>query len=243
MTATDCPFPARCPVPRPTDVALPFRTVVLDQGQPWFTVYESEFASKLFNDSGNGNARFSPLFDREGPVGSVYLARQPIGALLETAFHEMRPGSENRIALADLRGRGMRQVMIPEQVLLADVRDPELSRHGIDRSSLVSSSAAHYRCTREWATKVRSEKRQGRGLAGIIWHSRVGEIAAERATPTIASLLAHQPLEVCVMFADRLSGNDLRQFQAVETFADLSTGIGLALATDLAVQLGGYVDP
>lgn len=241
MTSEDCPFPTRCPVPDPTSTKASFSTVALDVGQPWFTVYETKFRSSLFNHSGIGNSRFSPLYDGTAPVGSVYLARQPVGALLETAFHEIRPTSDRRISLADLRGRGLRQVAISERILLADLRDPELVKNGLTRDALVSTSSAHYGCTREWAAEIRSDR--GRTLAGIMWHSRVGEIAAANAMPTVASLLTNQPLEVCVLFADRMADTDISDFDTVDAFTDLSVGGGLALAMDLAVQLGGYVEP
>ncbi|MEZ5229081.1 MAG: RES family NAD+ phosphorylase [Acidimicrobiales bacterium] len=184
MTAAQCRDQARCPVGDPGALRS-VRTLSIDAGEIWHNVGSVEH-DDIFNSSGKGNGRFSPL--RSGgngePLPHLYLARYPIGALLETVLHGFTAANREVVAGRDLVGRTLRSVELPERLLVADLRDQELERLGIDRRSLVSSSSEHYRCTQEWAYRIRSLKPGGRSLAGIVWNSRVAEIVSTVAAPT-----------------------------------------------------------
>ncbi len=247
MTAPDCPDPGACPVGDP-ELLTSVRSVAVGPGEVWHNVYPTVHA-ELFNGSGRGSGRFSPLTtetehpDRPGEViPHLYLARNPIGALLESALHGFTAANREVMTTRDLAGRGLRSVTVPERLLLADLRDPELERLGLSRPELVSTSGAHYRCTRRWAHRLRSLKPGGRTLAGIMWHSRVAEIASTVASPTTHALLVPPLTEVCVMYADRVGSAQANVWNAQLSHADLANGPGLGLVLDLVVtQLDGFI--
>lgn len=215
--------------------------MAIEAHEPWVTAYSIAHRGELFNQSGNGHARFSPLFTDDGvAIGSLYLARNPVCALLETVFHDVSPTDTRKVSISqDLAGRAMRRVVNTERLLLADLRDPALDRHDLVRGALVTAPAAHYACTREWADKLRTARPGGKPIAGLIWNSRVTEVAATLATPSVSMLLAPPLTEVCVIFGDHA---DELGFYQESIFDDLATGDGLTLVTDLAQQLGGYVE-
>lgn len=239
MTAPGCPFPDTCPVP---DRIGRVRSVAIESGSDFHTVYAHRWEHLLFNADGSGNARFSPIESDGVTLGAVYLARHPVAALLETAFHDITPGSARIVSHdADLAGRGLRRVTTPQRLLLADLRDPALARMGLDRSQVASSSPAHYGCTRVLADSVLGQRPGGQPLAGIMWNSRVAEIAVTVARPTVSALLAGHAAEVCVLFDDRPADDPLADFQTIDTHPDLTEGVGHALVYDLADQLDAIV--
>lgn len=246
MTAPNCQNRNRCPVPDPVGSTL-LPTVALEPGTSLYTVYGLAWSHHLFNESGGGDARFSPIFDDGTPVAHLYGARNPVGALLETALHELRPASRRVPSSSDLAGRGLRRFEAPKRLLLADLRDTALERIGLSRDQIASTSAAHYPCTREWAVRVRAMRPGGRPLAGILWNSRVAELAGDLARPTVAALLDSDASEVCVLWADRIErggkGGVGLDYSVVDLHATLAAGSGLDLVRDLVVnQLGGLVD-
>lgn len=235
-----CPGRAPCPIGEPAQLRQ-VRTTVIEPGGTWFCVYPQRWSDELFNTAGTGDARFSPLQNGMIAVPHLYLARNPVGALLETVFHEFTTANRHVSVAADLVGRGLRQVTIPDRLLLADMRDSELGRHGLGRSQLVSSTGDHYPCTRRWAHRLRSLKPGGHQLSGIMWNSRVAEIAGSVARPTTHALLQGPSTEVCVIYGDRVRTLSLNEWNPTVSHGDLSTGSGLEFVIDLAVQLDGFV--
>lgn len=217
-------------------------TVSTEPLDRWASVYDTAIANSLFNNSGVGAARFSPLIGEDGtPTGTFYLARNPAGGLLETVFHTITTTTVRAVHQDRLRGRAMRAVTAPSALLLADLRDPELERLGIERTSLVATSEAHYQCTRLWADRLRQATVGERPLDGILWNSRIAEIATVGSAPVFTTLLTEPANEVCVLFQDRLPTATVQSFDATDLHSDLASGSGLAMCVDLATQLGGYI--
>lgn len=184
----DCPDPPGCPVA----TALPrLRTTTLRAGTPLYRVYNATWGYDEHNP-GYGDGRFSPIDDpatgRRLP--SMYLAATPAAALLETVFHDVHELGGRIIYERDLRGKLLAHLRVPAAAALADLRDPELRRLELRRPQLVSSPAEHYPCTRRLCISALSQRRRGRQLSGLIWHSRQAELADTT------------PVEVVVLFGD-----------------------------------------
>ncbi len=192
----------------------------------------------MFNRSGLGDARFSPIFtDRGDPIGSAYVARSEVGALLETVMRQAW-GSAPKLRRAELEGWSLRTLVLRDDLRVADLRDDQLLRHGITRSGLVSTSNEHYRCTRQWADRLWSVTVGGQPCAGMVWHSRMVEGAASAAGRVVASLLSGsvQAAEVAVVY-DGPGSDPADRFDVEFVYPDLSAGAGLDLVLDLADDL------
>ncbi|WP_053010718.1 RES domain-containing protein [Mycobacterium haemophilum] len=118
----------------------------------------------------------------------MYLASTPAAALLETVFHDVHQVSARISYERDLRGKLLAHQRVPADATLGDLRDRELDRLGLARQQVVSCPAEHYPCTRRLAGGALSQNRRGRGLDGLIWHSRQAELATTK------------PVEVIVLF-------------------------------------------
>src|SRR5882672_10235928 len=88
VTAPGCLDPAHCPVPNPDDVDLrKLRLHRRPAGVTFHTAYRRSVWPALFNPSGLGNARFSPLALGGVTVPTLYGASTQTVALLESSFH------------------------------------------------------------------------------------------------------------------------------------------------------------
>jgi len=88
VTAAGCLDRANCPVPNPRGVDLRrLRLARQPEGVAFHTAYRRADWPHLFNSSGLGNARFSPLSIGGVLVPTLYGAVTQTVALLETCFH------------------------------------------------------------------------------------------------------------------------------------------------------------
>jgi hypothetical protein len=121
-------------------------------------------------------------------VGAVVATRQPQNAVgwLLIAIGVFEGAAALAVTWATCRS--------PATCPVPDLRDGALARLGLQRWQLTATSAAHNPCTRAWA-EVLSRRRIG-GVAprGLLWHSRVAELAADDA-PLLADLLEGTPSE------------------------------------------------
>lgn len=233
-----CPKPADCPVPDP-GIPTRLRSYVIKEGTSWFNVSRHD---EVFNRLGTGDSRFAPLSAPDGePVPHVYLAQNPVGALLETALHDVW-GTTSAVQRSDLRGRCLRRLTCKTDLRVVDLRDHQLGHYQIEREQLVSSPSEHYACTRRWADPRRGAVVGGQPTTGLIWHSRQVEIAAVHANAPMQILLTtvEQAARTAVIYATAGEGDDW--FAPSIEYDDLGTGAGLALVTGLSAQLGLYVE-
>ena len=140
--------------------------MTLPEGSSWYRVYDATWGYDEHNP-GYGDARFSPVDDpvSGGRLPSMYLAQTPTAALLETVFHSVHQSSPRLIYERQLRGKLLAYLRVPRAAVLADLRDPELERLGLDRAAVVASPAEHYPCTRRLA--IAALRR--RGVQGLVW--------------------------------------------------------------------------
>lgn len=243
MTAFDCPDPATCPVPNPgTRDSRRLQTFGIPAGTTFYTVYGSGYWPSVFNDSGLGDTRFSPLRDNHNTViPTLYGGATRTVALLETAFHEVHAAGARIISEAiDLRRRGIVTLHAPARLPLIDLRDAGLARLGLDRAQLVATLPNHYRCTREWGTMLASRDRIGRAVpVGLLWNSRIAELA-QADSRLFDDLLSGYPSEVFVLFGNKLP-IEVREYGPVDRHDDLTSGIARDLVDQIANQLGATI--
>ncbi|HEV2362083.1 MAG TPA: RES family NAD+ phosphorylase, partial [Acidimicrobiales bacterium] len=170
------------------------RVAIIPSGQRMFHACFFRHGYDSFNP-GLGRSRFAPIADGHGhSVATLYLAEDEGVALLESVFHEVTPSGERVIRERDLRVRGLAHVAPPAPLRLVDLRDSALTELGIERAGLVTTRAAHYPCTQEWAAWFHTNGVRGREVDGLLWHSRMAELVPDEPRP-----------EVAVIFGDRVT--------------------------------------
>ena len=111
--------------------------------------------------------------------------------------------------------------------MLADLRDPELDRLGLDRASTVATAAEHYPCTRRLAISALRRKH----VQGLIWHSRQAELAG------------HAPVEVAVLFGEPRYSSQRGSWTLFGSGAfSLYDGPGRVLAEEVAESLEAVIE-
>ncbi|CAN5448542.1 hypothetical protein BH23ACT9_BH23ACT9_20410 [soil metagenome] len=225
---------AGCPVPDPAAGLLrTLRSVVWPAGTRLRRGHPVAHPDPTGLVPGVGSSRFAPI---DG-AAHTYLARTTVAALLESAFHDAAPPAP-RIALASL-GRWMEsEVVLTDDIRLIDLRDPELARLGINRDSLVSTTPAHYPCTRRWAAALHGRAVGGQSTCGEVWASRQIEArtAAIAGRPAVRQLMEVAPADVAVIWAPPASTGILTGGQ--DGLGRLDHGDGLDFVFDLAAALG-----
>ena len=178
-----------------------------------------------------GSTRFAPFeaVDSGGAVPTMYLASSEAAALLEVVFHEVHHRSSRYVYERDLRKRALAYLLVPRDLWLADLRDPELDRHGIRREQVVSSPAEHYPCTRRLARQLHAREIGGRRVDGMLWNSRQAE------------LLDGPEVEVCVVFGDGLDSGRGSWALTGPGVRNLFEGPGRLLVDAVAAELDAVV--
>ena len=228
-----------CPVPQPEPSLLRrLRTTTLAAGAVLRRGHKTAHPDATALVPGVGDTRFAPL---DG-IAHTYLAATTFAALLESAFHDAAP-PDPRIPVALLGHWSEAQVVLRHDVRLIDLRDGELDRLEINRSGLVATSAAHYRCTRRWAQALHGRHVGGHITHGLTWHSRQTELHARAmaSRPAVRELLDTHPAEVSVLWSPPASSTLL--IATGEGLARLDRGDGERYVTDLVALLGIVSQP
>jgi hypothetical protein len=235
MTALDCPDPSNCLVPSPPAGigASDFRVVVLDAGAVVCRGFEFRWGYDSFNP-GFGDTRFAPLTTHAGlTVPTLYGGTDDVSVLLETVLHDVHHDVADKIVYeAIVRRWGLAFVRLPRDLTLVDLRDHALSALGLSRQQLVSTTAAHYPCTREWAQLFHEQPADGVQSEGILWNSRQAEL--------------HQPTvrrEVFVLWGDRAPSGPGDYPLTGPGVRNLTEGPGRLLLDRLAEDLDARIEP
>ncbi len=243
MTAPGCLDPASCPVPNPGDVNLRrLRLARLPAGVVFHTAYRRAHWPVLFNPSGAGNARFSPLAAGGATVPTLYGAATQTVAMLESCFHGVH-GLEPRTISEplDLAPRGLVALNTPLPLPLIDLTNEALARIGLTRAQLVATTPEHYACTREWATALHRRRVGGVTPAGLLWQSRIAELA--HADSLLLGDLLTVASEIFILFGDRAPSDPAAWNPGDPRYEDLTSGDGRLLAEQIAEQLGAVIVP
>jgi len=196
----------------------------------------------LFNPSGIGNARFSPLVVDGIVIPTMYAAAAQTVALLETSFLDVHETGTRIISEPlHLARRGIVALTTPVPLPLIDLGDQALGRVGLTRADLVATTAQHYACTRRWAVSLYRRRIGPAVPVGLLWRSRVAELAGGDSL-LLGDLLALAG-DVCVLFGDRGSTNPADWQPGDPHYDDLSRGDGRLLAEQIAEQLRAVIVP
>lgn len=243
MTAPGCLDPASCQVPNPGNVDLRrLRLARLPAGVIFHTAYRRAHWPALFNPSGAGNARFSPVAAAGATVPTLYGAATQTVALLESCFHGVHGATTSTISEPlDLAPRGLIALDTPSPLQLIDLGDDALARVGLTRAQLVATTPEHYACTREWAVALHGRRIGGVAPAGLLWQSRIAELA--QADSLLLGDLLSVASEVFVLFGDRVASDPAAWHPGDPRYDDLTIGDGRLLAEQIAEQLGAVIVP
>ena len=102
----------------------------------------------------------------------------------------------------------------------------------------MTTSAAHYPCTRVWARALRGRRVGGHDTHGLVWHSRQAELHARamQHRPALQELIDEHPAEVAVLWLPPAVASPLRA--TGEGMGPLDRGEGERYVTDLVALLG-----
>lgn len=211
------------------------RLAYVVEGRVLDRVYDKPHSVTDFNSSGLGDGRFSPIDDQ----GHAYLGDTRTVALLETVFHNVHETRPRLIfAATDLAGRALGRVKVERPLPLVDLRDAALERLGLRRFQLTATTPAHYPCTRQWADRLMGHRVGGTPTVGLIWNSRVAELAGEDSV-LLDDLLEGTASEACVIYDD---GSGTMLTNAEGGFDDLTGSTqGRLLVDQIAEQIDATV--
>ena len=233
-----CPNPASCTV-ADSDEPADLHTYRIEAHTSWCNVTRHD---QTFNRSGVGDSRFAPLVGPYGkPVPYVHLAQNPVGALLESVTHDVW-GTSSTVQRSDLRGRRLRRLITTVDIDVVDLRNHRIEESKLTRLQLVACPSEHYACTRRWASRRLQSTLAEESTTGIVWHSRQIEIAATHASAPLRILLTTVPQASLTAVVYDSAGMGEDSFVEMTGFEDLGSGEGLALVTELCVQLGLHVE-
>lgn len=225
---------ADCPVADPHPTLLRrMRTTVIAAGQTLRRGHPTAHPEPTSLVPGLGNTRFAPL----PGAAHTYLAATSVAALLESAFHTAAPPAP-RLPIAQLGHWSEAEIALTADLRLFDLRDPELARLGLNRDTLVTTSPAHYPCTRTWAAALHGRTAGGHPTHGLIWNSRQAEARAAALTgrPAVRELMTTAPSDVMVLWAPPAPTGILTSTGTGLGRLDHATGLDFVL--DLAAALG-----
>jgi len=243
MTAPGCLDPASCEVPNVGEVDLRrLRLARLPAGVAFHTAYRRAHWPNVFNPSAAGNARFSPLALAGATLPTLYGAATQTVALLETCFHDVHATTPRLVSEPlSLAPRGLLALTTPMSIPLIDLTDAELQRVGLNRTQLVATTPEHYACTREWAVALHGRRIGGVAPAGLLWQSRIAELA--QADSLLLGDLLTLASDVFVLFGDRVPTDPGAWHPGDPHYDDLTVGDGRLLAEQIAEQLGAVIVP
>lgn len=200
-----------------------FSIKTLNEGTLLHRVHLRKYGAIKLNPGTMGNARFSPITDRNGaPIPTIYAGSTTDCALMETVFHDV-PHTQGLKVLdkQKLSNQVHSQIELTQSLSLIDLCSIALRRIGLTRGQLVDTEKDAYPATRSWAARVHALCKHAQGL---FWVSRQDD--AGRAV---------------MLFGDRLSKNSIRQVGHSYSLLDDDSSYEMVL--DLAERIGVNIVP
>lgn len=170
------PAPPSKPLPPPAH--LP--TIKAVDAAPWYRVHDydaatGKYAPEAFNDSGKGNARFSPLRRKDGTViPTIYAAAHERTAVAEILLHEAPNPSTgwtfewSKVGDPAISNKHLSLVALPA-LKLAALTTFGLQAAGLVPEDLTGGNASDYARTQSWALWLYENMPD---IQGLYWMSR-----------------------------------------------------------------------
>lgn len=235
-----CPRPP-CPVVDVASVDLRRRRLTsIGSGTVLHRVGSVRHPLHVLNPTTSSVSRFAPRAGR----AHAYVARRRTVALLETVFHDVAesPGDRRIYAARDLGGRQLGPVLVSRALRLLDLRDEASALLGIARDQLIATPPAHYGCSRAVAEVLSAFSPGGVPVDGMIWQSRVAELA-RRPSALLDDLLTGESADVIVLYGEPGPGSSpLAEVVGATPVALLPRpGAWPPLVDDVAEHLGAEI--
>ncbi|MFM9968565.1 MAG: RES family NAD+ phosphorylase [Burkholderiales bacterium] len=140
-------------------------------GKQLFRVHDTCYAASQFNDSGKGDARFSPLRSASGKiVPTLYAGQTRSSVLMETVFHDVpTPASDYILDIDDLNGLVMSSIAPRRTLRLLALTSIGLRRLGEAKTRVIETPSSDYPQTRALALAWHDAYRHADGM---LWMSR-----------------------------------------------------------------------
>jgi hypothetical protein len=165
---TATPAPAARPLP---PAVLHVSTTVWPRHEPIHRIHQSLYAPAAFNPGVSGNARFSPIKNKDGdPIPTLYGGTTFECAAMETVFHDVpfAPGFKS-LDKRKLKGQVHSVVLPADDLVLLDLSSVALRKLGLRRNQLIDTEKDLYPDTRKWAEAFHA---QCPHIKGLCWISR-----------------------------------------------------------------------
>lgn len=159
------------PLPSPPRTLSPPKVATLPAGGRLHRVHLREFAGNAFNPCRGGPTRFAPIRDMTGKcVPSLYAGSTLEAAVFETVFHDAPATAPLKtVPLRAVEERVHSVLETRRDMLLAELRAPDLLRWSVSRRDLIESDASDYTRTAAWAAAIH---RCFPDIDGLVWTSR-----------------------------------------------------------------------
>lgn len=198
--------------------------MTLSSGTILHRVHLRKYSATTLNPGTIGNARFSPITNKNGhPIPTIYAGSSMDCALMETVFHDVphSPGF-NSFDEQKLANHVHSKLKLKRTVSLIDLSSLALRRLGLKRNQLIDTEKDVYPATRAWACAVHRICEYAQGL---FWVSRQDDTA--RAMMLFGDRLSKQTLEQ-VDFSHSLLGD----YGTYAKVFDLAERISLTLTSN-----------
>jgi hypothetical protein len=197
----------------------------------WFRVHPLDirtgrYPAHRFNDSGQGNARFSPLVSAEGLVPTLYAAQTLAGTLMETVLHDVpypSAGYHHDLARdlnSDLHASS---ITLTKRLQVVDLTKLGLQRIGIRPSEMFETDAEDYPRTRAWAQWLHDVHP---GAQGLMW------LSARHPESRAIMLFGDRVRPETVRASEPADSRPLRDPQVLEVLLWLLDRLGCGVAPD-----------
>lgn len=155
---------------------LRLRFTTIEPGSTFHRFHMSQYPATVFNDTDKGQARFSPIRNRNGEIiPTLYGAETFDCAAMETIFRDLAHiPSPRHIDMKRLRGYRHSQILIRAPLKLVDLTTKSLTALGLVRTQLIDTDGSHYPFTRRWAEAIHASASEAQGLT---WVSRQDDTA------------------------------------------------------------------
>lgn len=164
---------------RPSPPAPHPPTVRAEAAGRWWRIHpfntaSDKYRADRFNDSGQGDARFSPLHDDAGNViPTLYAAKSRRTAIAEILLHDLPTPSTGHLVDWDALSDPARHLHLSEIDLpalqLAALTTFGLKAAGLEVDDLIGGDAPEYPRTRQWARWLHDHMP---AVHGLFWMSR-----------------------------------------------------------------------
>lgn len=163
--------PDTCPQPPAPGSKLALTIKQWPPGTVLHRVHLSRYGAVQFNPGVQGNARFSPIQNKQGqPIPTLYAGATLDCALMETVFHDVpfAPGFKS-LDKRRLHEQMHASLKLAHPLQLVDLSSIALRKLGVRRNQLIDTEKAAYPHTRRWAEAIHHQCPTAQGLS---WVSR-----------------------------------------------------------------------